>query len=57
MICTKRLKYDLEYLNNWSFGLDIKIVLMTVLEILKQCIEQGTHTPDRKFLERGESIK
>ena len=30
---------------------------VTVLEILKQCIEQGTHTPDIKFLERGESIK
>jgi exopolysaccharide biosynthesis polyprenyl glycosylphosphotransferase len=31
----ERLKYDLDYLNNWSLGLDIKIILMTVLEIFK----------------------
>ena len=31
----KRLKYDLDYLNLWSLGLDIKIILMTVLEIFK----------------------
>jgi len=31
----KRLQYDLEYLNNWSLGLDIKIILMTVLEVFK----------------------
>jgi exopolysaccharide biosynthesis polyprenyl glycosylphosphotransferase len=31
----KRLKYDLDYLNNWSIWLDIKIILMTVLEIFK----------------------
>ena len=27
---------------------------VTVLEILKECIIQNTHTPDIKFLERGE---
>jgi len=31
----ERLKYDLEYLNHWSLRLDIKIILMTVLEIFK----------------------
>jgi exopolysaccharide biosynthesis polyprenyl glycosylphosphotransferase len=31
----KRLKYDLDYLNNWSFWLDIKIILMTVPETFK----------------------
>ena len=31
----KRLKYDLEYLNNWSLWLDIKIVLMTIIEVFK----------------------
>ena len=31
----KRLQYDLEYLNNWSLWLDIKIILMTVLEVFK----------------------
>jgi exopolysaccharide biosynthesis polyprenyl glycosylphosphotransferase len=31
----KRLEYDLDYINNYSFGLDIKIILMTVPAILK----------------------
>lgn len=27
---TKRIEYDLFYVNNWSFALDIKIILMTI---------------------------
>ena len=30
-----RVHYDLEYLKNWSLGLDIKIVLKTALIVLK----------------------
>jgi putative colanic acid biosynthesis UDP-glucose lipid carrier transferase len=30
-----RLKYDLYYIENWSFWLDIKIVLFTILNVLK----------------------
>ena len=31
----KRLKYDLDYINNYSFWSDIKIILMTIREIFK----------------------
>lgn len=31
----KRLKYDLDYINNYSFWLDIKIMLMTIPAIFK----------------------
>jgi putative colanic acid biosynthesis UDP-glucose lipid carrier transferase len=30
-----RLKYDLHYIENWSFWLDIKIILFTVLDVIK----------------------
>ncbi len=30
-----RIKYDLYYIENWSFWLDIKIILFTVLKIIK----------------------
>ncbi len=30
-----RLKYDLHYIENWSFWLDIKIVLLTVFNVLR----------------------
>lgn len=30
---SSRVAYDLQYLNNWSFGLDIRILVMTVLSI------------------------
>ena len=30
-----RIKYDLYYIENWSFWLDIKIILFTVLKIVK----------------------
>jgi exopolysaccharide biosynthesis polyprenyl glycosylphosphotransferase len=31
-----KLKYDLYYINNWSFGLDIKILLKTLLVVFKK---------------------
>ena len=31
----KRLEYDLWYINNWSLSLDFKIILMTVIEIVR----------------------
>ena len=27
----KRVEYDLEYIQNWSVGLDLKIVFLTIL--------------------------
>ena len=30
-----RIKLDRFYIENWSFALDIKIILMTVLELLR----------------------
>jgi putative colanic acid biosysnthesis UDP-glucose lipid carrier transferase len=32
----QRLAYDLDYLQNWSFGLDLKIMAKTTLTMLKQ---------------------
>jgi len=29
-----RVKYDIVYINNWSFNLDLKIVLLTVLQVM-----------------------
>ena len=31
----KRVEYDLWYINNWSLALDFKIILMTVIEIVR----------------------
>ena len=31
----ERIKYDLEYIRNWSPGLDLRIILMTILVIFK----------------------
>jgi putative colanic acid biosynthesis UDP-glucose lipid carrier transferase len=30
---TQRIKYDLDYLRNWSLGLDLKIILRTVIVV------------------------
>ncbi|HEY1181343.1 MAG TPA: sugar transferase [Rhodocyclaceae bacterium] len=30
-----RIDYDLDYLRNWSLGLDLKIILMTVGVVFK----------------------
>jgi putative colanic acid biosynthesis UDP-glucose lipid carrier transferase len=30
-----RIDYDIDYLKKWSLGLDIKIILMTVLLVFK----------------------
>ena len=32
----KIVEYDTEYIENWSFGLDIKIIIMTVIQIFKR---------------------
>lgn len=29
----KRVEYDLYYLNNWSFGFDLRIILLTILHL------------------------
>jgi exopolysaccharide biosynthesis polyprenyl glycosylphosphotransferase len=31
----KRVEYDIWYLENWSMGLDLKIVFMTILQVIK----------------------
>jgi putative colanic acid biosynthesis UDP-glucose lipid carrier transferase len=31
----KRVQYDLHYLDNWSLGLDLKIILKTALLVVK----------------------
>jgi putative colanic acid biosynthesis UDP-glucose lipid carrier transferase len=31
----KRVEYDIWYLENWSMGLDLKIVMMTILQVIK----------------------
>ncbi|MDO8302412.1 MAG: sugar transferase, partial [Sedimentisphaerales bacterium] len=31
----KRLQYDLYYIRDWSFGLDMRILLMTPLHIIR----------------------
>ena len=31
----KRVEHDIWYIENWSFGLDIKIILMTILKMIK----------------------
>ena len=31
----KRVQYDLEYINNWSIWLDIKILLLTPLSLFR----------------------
>ena len=30
-----RVEYDLWYINNWSFGLDARILLRTCIEVLR----------------------
>jgi putative colanic acid biosynthesis UDP-glucose lipid carrier transferase len=30
-----RIKYDLEYIQNWSVALDMKIILLTIVQLLK----------------------
>ena len=30
-----RIKYDISYIRNWSFALDIKIIIRTVLNMIK----------------------
>ena len=32
----QRIKYDLEYLNNWSFNMDLKIIALTAFRVLGQ---------------------
>jgi putative colanic acid biosysnthesis UDP-glucose lipid carrier transferase len=32
----QRVRYDIEYLKNWSFGLDLRIILRTALTVLGQ---------------------
>jgi putative colanic acid biosynthesis UDP-glucose lipid carrier transferase len=31
----KRVEHDIWYIENWSFGLDIKIILMTIFKMIK----------------------
>lgn len=34
-LITKRIEYDLWYIENWSFWLDIQIILLTILQVLR----------------------
>ncbi len=34
-LITKRIEYDLWYIENWSFWLDIQIILLTIIQILR----------------------
>lgn len=34
-LMAKRVEYDLEYMNNWSVGVDLKIICMTALNMAK----------------------
>ncbi|WP_130861674.1 sugar transferase [Bacilliculturomica massiliensis] len=36
-----KFRYDLEYIDNWSLGFDIKILWMTILKVFKR---EGIHT-------------
>jgi putative colanic acid biosynthesis UDP-glucose lipid carrier transferase len=31
----KRVQYDLEYINGWNLGLDLKIIAMTLWTVLR----------------------
>jgi putative colanic acid biosynthesis UDP-glucose lipid carrier transferase len=31
----QRVRYDLEYLQHWSLGLDLKIIVRTILMVMK----------------------
>jgi putative colanic acid biosynthesis UDP-glucose lipid carrier transferase len=34
-LITKRIEYDLWYIENWTFWLDIQIILLTILQVLR----------------------
>lgn len=42
----QRFEYDLTYINQISFGTDIKILMQTVIQVLKR---EGTHIPEEDF--------
>ncbi len=51
----KKFEYDVEYVKNVSFLLDMKIVLMTVMKVLKRDgISSGTHATMEEFMGSGE---
>ncbi|MEA3415156.1 MAG: sugar transferase [Thermodesulfobacteriota bacterium] len=46
-----KFKLDVWYVDNWSIWLDLKIILMTVLKVLKrEGISQADHATAREFL-------
>ena len=57
-----RVEHDLAYLRNWSLLLDLKIVLMTVVVVLKRkgCVlirdqkDRGQRTEDRDCRDCGD---
>jgi putative colanic acid biosynthesis UDP-glucose lipid carrier transferase len=34
-LITKRIEYDLWYIENWTFWLDIQIILLTILQVIR----------------------
>lgn len=47
----ERIKYDVQYVENWSLGLDLKIFLKTFLVIFKR---EGIYAEKEKFLIKDE---
>ena len=39
------VRLDTEYISNWNFGLDIKILFKTVMTVLKYCYVNVRHLP------------
>ena len=51
----KKFEYDVEYVKNVSFLLDVKIVLMTVMKVLKRDgISSGTSATMEEFMGSGD---
>ena len=54
----EKFKLDLWYVDNISFGIDCKIVLDTVLKVVKRAdIGQGEKAPESLYVERADWIK
>ena len=48
----KRIKFDIEYVNNISFFLDIKIIIFTLIYIIKEFFTKSDQTKLPKFIKK-----